>query len=275
MLSIEKINDLLTEFKQKNNEEYQDIDKVILPQYSTERNQTCQYWNAIDENIYKDANINSNVYNKKGNYNICQPMSSSNNNNQKQDLKCFIKGGVLSNCDNNIPYHYQIPFTNSDKINMIKEHRDEYNKNEDEMNTLNNKFLDLITSLQELKNQITDSNILNGNNKKLKSIINKTDNNKTGELDEKNKEIMIEKSKLDELSEQNIKIEEVIRRLSSIAKFVFILMILIMLISNITKLNLTASIALALFNIGLLALIYLLVFENKSYFTKIIPSVKD
>jgi hypothetical protein len=143
------------------------------------------------------------------------------------------------------------------------------------MNTLNNKFLDLITSLQELKNQITDSNILNGNNKKLKSIINKTDNNKTGELDEKNKEIMIEKSKLDELSEQNIKIEEVIRRLSSIAKFVFILMILIMLVSNITKLNLTASIALALFNIGLLALIYLLVFENKSYFTKIIPSVKD
>ena len=86
---------------------------------------------------------------------------------------------------------------------------------------------------------------------------------------------MIEKSKLDDLSEKNIKIEAYIHRLSRIAKFIFVIMIITMVLSNIIKLNLTASIALALLNIGIIALIYLLVFENKSYMTKIIPPVKD
>ena len=69
--------------------------------------------------------------------------------------------------------------------------------------------------------------------------------------------------------------EAYVRRLSSIAKFVFILMIIIMVLTNIAKLNLMASIALAIINIGIIALVYLLVLEKKSYITKIIPPIKD
>ena len=274
MLSLEKIDEIITEFKQKNDNEYENIDKIILPQSNTNMNKICQKWNEIDEKYYKDANINSNIFKKKENYNICQPFPSDDNQNDNQNLKCFTKGNILSNCDNKIPYHYEIPLINSDKVNIYQNNKEEFVKNEREMNALNEKFLNLINTIQELKNKITDSSILNNNNKKLKSIINRTDNNKTDELDEKNKEVLIEKSKLDELSEQNNNIEAYIRRLSSIAKFVFILMIIIMVLSNIVKLNLTASIALAIINIGVIALIYLLVFENKSYITKIIPTVK-
>ena len=273
MLSLEKINDILNEFKEKKDKQYENIDKIQLPQYTTRTNKICQNWNNIDEKYYKDANINSNIFKKKENYNICQPFSNENEDNQ--DLKCFTRGNILSNCDNTIPYHYEIPLTNTDKIKIIKNNKDQFIRNETNMNMLNNKFLNLINDIQDLKNKITDSNILNKNNKKLKSIINTTDNERNIELSNKNKEIMIEKSKLDDLSEKNIKIEAYIQRLSRIAKFIFVMMIITMVLSNIIKLNLTASIALALLNIGIIALIYLLVFENKSYMTNIIPPVKD
>ena len=275
MLSLEKIDEIITEFKENNDNEYENINKIILPQSKTNLNKICQRWNKINEKYYKDANINSNILKKKENYNICQPFPSENNENDTQNLKCFTRGNILSNCDNKIPYHYVIILNDSEKGIIFKNNKEQFLNNKRKMNKLNEIFINLINTIQELKNKITDSTILNDNNKKLKSIVNRTDNNKTDQLDEKNKEILIEKSKLDDLSEQNNNMEAYVRRLSSIAKFVFILMIIIMVLTNIAKLNLTASIALAIINIGIIALVYLLVFEKKSYITKIIPPIKD
>lgn len=275
MLSLKQIDEIITEFKEKNDNEYENIDKIILPQSKTDLNKVCQEWNNIDEKYYNDANLDSKLFKNQKKNNICQLFPSENSEDDTQQLKCFTRGNILSNCDNRIPYFYEIPFINNDKVNIIKTHMDNYNKNTNIMNSINEKFINLINKIQEIKNKLTDSSLLNKNNKTLKSIINRTDDNKSDELDQKNKEIMIEKSKLDELSEQNNNMEIYIRRLSSIAKFIFVFMILIMMLSSVIKLNLTASLALVLLIIGLLALMYLLIFKKKSYFSKIIPTIKD
>lgn len=265
MLSSEKIKQIITNFNDINKEKnIEIINKIILPQNYTNNDQLCTNWNNLSDIELNKLNLKKDISRIE---NACYPVND-------MDLQCIEEQNenyYLKECNNNIPFEYEVKLEDIDIDKIIQDRSIDYLNEFNKMEILNKEVVDLINKIQNENNKNEDIKLNKTNNEKVKKAIHTTNKEKNNTYYNKYNDFMLDNLTLNETQANNIKLNYEVDRYTRILGLLLSFIILFGLFSGLIKFSVFLSVVIFILIIILLIIVYLIIFKNKSILKKFIP----